>query len=94
MLNDNQQLIRELRGGGTRGSSFLLFIIMGFLVGFLYWTSITELDVVVRGQGKTISAGKNQLVQSPEAGVISSTYVDEGEIIEVGNVLFEMFTTC
>jgi len=90
MLNDNQQLIRELRGGGTRGSSFLLFIIMGFLVGFLYWTSITELDVVVRGQGKTISAGKNQLVQSPEAGVISSTYVNEGEIIEVGNVLFEI----
>jgi len=90
MLNDNQQLIRELRGGGTKGSSFLLFIIMGFLVGFLYWTSITELDVVVRGQGKTISAGKNQLVQSPEAGVISSTYVDEGEIIDVGNVLFEI----
>ena len=90
MLNDNQQLIRELQGGGTRGSSFLLLIIMGFLVGFLYWTSITELDVVVRGQGKTISAGKNQLVQSPEAGVISSTYVNEGEIIEVGNVLFEI----
>jgi len=90
MLNDNQQLIRELRGGGTRGSSFLLLIIVGFLAGFLYWTSITELDVVVRGQGKTISAGKNQLVQSPEAGVISSTYVDEGEIIEIGDVLFEI----
>jgi adhesin transport system membrane fusion protein len=63
---------------------------VGFLAGFLYWAAITELDVVVRGQGKTISAGKNQLVQSPEAGVISSTYVDEGKIIDVGDVLFEI----
>jgi len=90
MMRDNQQLIRELRGGGTSGSSFLLLIIISFLIGFLYWTSITELDVVVRGQGKTISAGKNQLVQSPEAGVISATYIEEGEIIEVGNKLFEI----
>ena len=50
---------------------------------------ITELDVVVRGQGKTISAGKNQLVQSPEAG-ISSTFVDEGAIIDSGAKLFEI----
>lgn len=90
MMRDNELLIRELRGGGTKGSSFLLFLIISFVVGFLYWTSITELDVVVRGQGKTISAGKNQLVQSPEAGVISSTFVDEGEIIEVGSKIFEI----
>ena len=90
MMRDNELLIRELRGGGTKGSSFLLLIIISFVVGFLYWTSITELDVVVRGQGKTISAGKNQLVQSPEAGVISSTYVNEGEIIDAGAKLFEI----
>ena len=89
-MRDNELLIRELRGGGTKGSSFLLLIIISFVVGFLYWTSITELDVVVRGQGKTISAGKNQLVQSPEAGVISSTYVNEGEIIDAGAKLFEI----
>ena len=90
MMRDNELLIRELRGGGTKGSSFLLLIIISFVVGFLYWTSITELDVVVRGQGKTISAGKNQLVQSPEAGVISFTYVNEGEIIDAGAKLFEI----
>lgn len=89
-MRDNELLIRELRGGGTKGSSFLLLIIISFVVGFLYWTSITELDVVVRGQGKTISAGKNQLVQSPEAGVISFTYVNEGEIIDAGAKLFEI----
>lgn len=89
-MRDNQELIRELRGGGTSGSSLLLMIIISFLVGFLYWTSITELDVVVRGQGKTVSAGKNQLVQSPEAGVISSTFIEEGKIIAVGDKLFEI----
>ena len=90
MLRENELLIRELRGGGTKGSSFLLLLIISFVSGFLYWTSITELDVVVRGQGKTISAGKNQLVQSPEAGVISSTFVDEGAIIDTGAKLFEI----
>ena len=54
------------------------------------WAAITELDNVVRGNGKTVSEAQNQLVQSSEPGVIRRRYVNDGDFVEKGQLLFDI----
>ena len=89
-MNDNKKLLQELEGETVKGSSLLLFLIIFILSTLLYWAYVTELDVVIRGQGKTISEGKNQMVQSAESGVITKSFVREGDKINAGDLLFEI----
>ena len=44
----------------------------------------------MRGSGKTISEAKNQLVQSSEPGVIRKRYVEEGDLVNKGDLLFDI----
>ena len=89
MIN-NKKLLQELEGETAKSSSLLLFFIVFILSTLLYWAYVTELDVVIRGQGKTISEGKNQMVQSAESGVIIKNFVKEGDKINAGDLLFEI----
>ncbi len=89
MIN-NKKLLQELEGETAKSSSLLLFFVVFILSTLLYWAYVTELDVVIRGQGKTISEGKNQMVQSAESGVIVKNFVKEGDKINAGDLLFEI----
>ena len=89
-MTNNKKLLQELEGETAKSSSLLLFLIVFILCTLLYWAYVTELDVVVRGQGKTISEGKNQMVQSAESGVIIKNFVKEGDKINAGDLLFEI----
>ena len=89
MIN-NKKLLQELEGETAKSSSLLLFFVVFILSTLLYWAFVTELDVVIRGQGKTISEGKNQMVQSAESGVIIKNFVKEGDKINAGDLLFEI----
>ena len=89
-MTNNKKLLQELEGETAKSSSLLLFLIVFILCTLLYWAYVTELDVVIRGQGKTISEGKNQMVQSAESGVIIKNFVKEGDKINAGDLLFEI----
>ena len=89
-MTNNKKLLQELEGETAKSSSLLLFLIVFILCTLLYWAYVTELDVVIRGQGKTISEGKNQMVQSAESGVIIKNFVREGDKINAGDLLFEI----
>lgn len=89
-MTNNKKLLQELEGETAKSSSLLLFFIVFILSTLLYWAYVTELDVVIRGQGKTISEGKNQMVQSAESGVIIKNFVKEGDKINAGDLLFEI----
>jgi adhesin transport system membrane fusion protein len=54
------------------------------------WASVTEIDNVVRGSGKTVSEAQNQLVQSSEPGVIRKRYVSKGDFVKKGDLLFDI----
>lgn len=81
---------RELAGEGGIASSTLLIIIVSLIGILLAWAAVTELDSVVRGQGSVVSASQNQLVQSSDSGVLLTRYVQEGEVVEPGQRLFEV----
>lgn len=89
-MQNNRKLLNELEGDSVKGSSWLLIFIIFILTILFWWTYVTELDVVVRGQGKTVSKGKNQMVQSAESGVILKNFINEGDTIKNGDLLFEI----
>ena len=83
-------LAKEMAGKQRNSSSILLLIIVTLVLVVLLWASITELDNVVRGSGKTVSEAQNQLVQSSEPGVIRKRYVEEGDLVSKGDLLFDI----
>ena len=85
-----KNLARELAGEQSKTSSILLLSVVTLIAVILLWTAITELDNVVRGSGKTVSEANNQLVQSSEPGVIRERYVEEGDRVERGQILFDI----
>jgi len=85
-----KSLSRELSGKQRNTSSLLLLIVITLISVILLWAAVTELDNVVRGSGKTTSEAKNQLVQSSEPGVIRNRYVNEGDYVEQGAILFDI----
>jgi len=87
---DGRRALREFNNEKTSGSSFLLFIILSLICSLVYWAAITELDKVTRGQGKTISSLKNQMVQSSESGVILEKFIEEGQLVKQDDVLFKI----
>jgi adhesin transport system membrane fusion protein len=85
-----KNLARELAGEQSQTSSILLLSVVTLIAVILLWAAITELDNVVRGSGKTVSEANNQLVQSSEPGVIRERYVEEGDRVERGQILFDI----
>ena len=83
-------LAREMAGKQRNSSSVLLLSVVTLIVIILLWASTTELDNVVRGSGKTVSEAQNQLVQSSEPGVIRKRYVEEGDLVLKGDLLFDI----
>ena len=90
MNQNNYDLMRELKNENATMNSLLLFIVLSVIVSLLTWSYYTELDVVVRGQGKTVSENQNQMVQTPEAGIIIERGISEGQFVEAGTVMFEI----
>ncbi len=87
---DFKKLSKELSGSSGFMGSFLLFIVILLVIALIFWASITELDNVTRGQGKIVSSIQNQMVQSSEQGVIKARYVDEGQLVNKDDLLFEI----
>ena len=85
-----KKLARELAGKQRHSSSILLLVIITLVSVIFVWAAVTEIDSVVRGNGKTVSEAKNQFVQSAEPGVIRKRYVNEGDFIEAGELLFDI----
>lgn len=83
-------LAKEMAGKQRSSSSILLLSIVTLVALIVLWASTTELDNVVRGTGKTVSEAQNQLVQSSEPGVIRKRYVNEGDLVQKGDLLFDI----
>ena len=85
-----KKLAKEMAGKQRNSSSVLLLVVITLIAVILMWATVTELDNVVRGSGKTVSEAQNQLVQSSESGVIRNRYVNEGDYVEKGEPLFDI----
>ncbi|MES0870786.1 HlyD family type I secretion periplasmic adaptor subunit [Pseudovibrio sp. SCP19] len=68
----------------------LVFIVL--ISGFL-WASQAELEEVTRGDGRVVPSRQVQVVQAPESGIVKDLLVEEGQVIEKGDVVVRVDDT-
>jgi adhesin transport system membrane fusion protein len=76
-----------------RSWAMVVLIICAFLAVGVTWASFAELDELARAQGKVIPAGKTQIIQSAEPGVVDEILVREGEQVKAGQLLVKLDDT-
>jgi len=67
-----------------------VLIVLCSSAGFLYWASTAQVDIIVRTQGRVIPAGKSQILQHLEGGIVQDILVQEGQVVAAGQVLMEL----
>lgn len=74
-------------GHGHRKPSKVIILCAITIVAFLAWASLAGIDQVSRAGGQVIPAGRVQLVQSNDGGVIQEIKVREGDRVVQGQPL-------
>jgi len=64
--------------------------IMLLFIVFIIWASFSELDEVVRGEGKVVPSGQTKVIQHLEGGIVSKILGHEGDEINKGDKLYEL----
>ncbi|BCM26286.1 HlyD family type I secretion membrane fusion protein [Methyloradius palustris] len=85
MLSKLQKIWSDM----TPQRAFVLITAMSLLL-LLIWASLAKIDVIVRTTGRVIPAGKSQIVQHLEGGIVSTILVQEGETVKAGQPLVEL----
>lgn len=78
---------------GNAKSSALIWVCALFVVSFFVWAGLTEIDELVRADGKVIPSQQLQIVQNLEGGIVSDILVSEGDFVDSGQVLLKMDAT-
>jgi len=73
-------------GSGGR-DYFMILMVMSLFTAFLVWANYTKLDLVTRGSGRVIADGQNRNIQSPNRGTIATYKVEEGSIVNIGQII-------
>jgi len=73
----------------TRLRSILLFWIVTVFIIFL-WAALAPIDEIVRGEGKVIPGGENQMIQHLEGGILSAIMVKEGQKVSADDTLLRV----
>ena len=71
-----------------RGKFVVLVTLSSTLL--LAWSAFARIDVIVRAEGRVVPAGKAQIVQHLEGGIVRKILAQEGEIVQAGQVLMEL----
>lgn len=71
-------------------STVFVLVITLALCGLGAWAAMAPIDVIVRAEGRIIPAGKPQIVQHLEGGIVSAILVKEGEPVQAGQPLMEL----
>lgn len=66
--------------------AFVLLLLFSS-ISVLLWAGIAKVDVIVRTEGQIIPAGKSQIVQHLEGGIVRKILVQEGQVVVAGQPL-------
>lgn len=79
------QLISEMQP-----RTVFVLLVSCTLIGFITWASIAKVDIIVRTEGRIVPAGKSQIVQHLEGGIVRNILVQEGQVVTAGQALMEL----
>lgn len=64
--------------------------IMAFVTLFLLWSIFSEVDEMVRGEGKVVPSSQTKILQHLEGGIIEEIYVKEGDRVTTGDAIYKL----
>lgn len=67
-----------------------ILLFLGGSIGLVLWAGAAKVDIIVRTEGQIIPAGKSQIVQHLEGGIVKEILVREGEVVVAGQPLLEL----
>ena len=71
----------------------IVYAALAVLVALLVWAALAKVDELTRGDGKVISSRQLQVIQSLDGGVVSEILVQEGQVVEAGQLLLRIDET-
>lgn len=91
---EDLEFMDELEAAQVRQSrvsaNILLWSIVGLIVLFVLWATLSEIDELTRGQGQVVPSQEIQVVQSLEGGILAELLVAEGDLVKEGQVLMRI----
>ncbi len=69
--------------------AFVVLLLFSTITLF-WWAGIAEVDIIVRTVGQIIPAGRSQIVQHLEGGIVEKILVQEGQVVAAGQPLIEL----
>lgn len=79
----------DLKRQGRRVSVIIWLSLLG-LVAFFIWATFAVLDEVSVGSGKVTPSTRAQVIESLDGGIIEQIYVQQGNVVEKGQVLAQL----
>jgi len=86
-INSVSQALVEKVPSSTKVLLYLIFLL---LICFFIWSYFANIDQLVRGESKVIPYGQNQIVQNYEGGIITKILVEEGDLVNKGDILLQL----
>lgn len=71
----------------------LLHSVLFVLVLFLLWAALVSVDEITKGEGKVIPSQQLQVYPSLDGGIVTDILVQEGQVVNEGQVLLQIDTT-
>ncbi len=75
------------------GAKLLLWAVAVFIVLAIAWANWAELDELSRGEGEIIPSKQLQVIQNLEGGIVAEILIEEGALVEKGQVLMRIDDT-
>ncbi|MFT5705817.1 MAG: adhesin transport system membrane fusion protein [Oceanospirillaceae bacterium] len=75
------------------GAKLLLWTVAAFVIIAIFWANWAELDELSRGEGEIIPSKQLQVIQNLEGGIVGEILVQEGDLVEKGQVLMRIDDT-
>ena len=72
----------ELRA--RKSANLILWGLAAFVVIFIAWAALTQVDRTVRGVGRIVPSSKLQVVSNLEGGVVEQILVKQGDTVKRG----------
>jgi adhesin transport system membrane fusion protein len=76
-----------------QGGRLIIWLTGLFVLFFIAWAALSEIDEVTRGDGKVIPSQQIQVVQNLEGGILAKLLVHVGDIVEKDQLLLEIDKT-
>jgi adhesin transport system membrane fusion protein len=71
----------------------LLIAVVVVVVVAILWANWAVLDEVTRGEGRVIPSSQVQIIQNLEGGIVEEILVQEGDVVEAGQVVIRLSDT-